>query len=208
MFENPQRVARVIHFFFFRSIKTMAPKAPPARRSSRLAAASSTPASPKRKAAATAPKSPAKKASKSLAWSESAGVGDRDGAWGIGGAAGFVLQYAGAFLLLTCCPAVVIYLYVKRGHLKGREAERIEREFGRRSFVVEQTISPTTLSHPPLREVSLPLFSPKLQNKKPQLARHHQVRRLPCALLLLGLQSRPQRYRSRLAHTFQQGSED
>ena len=88
----------------------------PARRSSRLAtavAAKTTPASPKRKAAASStPKSAPKKAatSSSKSWADTAGVGDRDGAWGIGGAAGFVLQYAGAFILLTCCPAFVIYL--------------------------------------------------------------------------------------------------
>lgn len=76
----------------------------PPRRSSRLAAAaSSSPA--KSKASSSAPSS-------SKSWADSAGVGDRDGAWGIGGAAGWVLQYAGAFLLLTCCPAFVIYLYV------------------------------------------------------------------------------------------------
>ena len=87
--------------------------ATPARRSSRLAtAASSTPASPKRKpTSASTPKSAPKKASSSSkSWADSAGVGDRRGAWGIDGGAGFVLQYAGAFLLLTCCPAVVIYL--------------------------------------------------------------------------------------------------
>ena len=83
----------------------------PARRSSRLAAAS-TPVSPKRKpSSASTPKAAPEKASKSSkSWADSAGVGDRDGAWGIGGLAGFVLQNAGAFLLLTCAPAFVIYL--------------------------------------------------------------------------------------------------
>ena len=81
----------------------------PARRSSRLAAAA---ASPKRKpsAASTPNSAPENASTSSKSWADSAGVGDRDGAWGIGGAAGFVLQYAGAFLLLTCAPAFVFYL--------------------------------------------------------------------------------------------------
>lgn len=37
-------------------------------------------------------------------------LGDRNGVWGISGAAGAALSLAGTLLLMCCCPAFAIYL--------------------------------------------------------------------------------------------------
>ena len=51
-------------------------------------------------------------AKKEKLWSESAGAGDRDGAFlGLSGHLGAAVAMAGAILLMTLCPAVVIYVY-------------------------------------------------------------------------------------------------
>ncbi len=43
-------------------------------------------------------------------WAETHGVGDHSGAWGLTGAAGIALAYAGALLLMVGCPAFAIYM--------------------------------------------------------------------------------------------------
>ena len=43
-------------------------------------------------------------------WAETAGTGDRHGAWGLGGTAGNVIAYTGTIALLLLCPCVAIYL--------------------------------------------------------------------------------------------------
>ncbi len=49
-------------------------------------------------------------AQKAKEWCDTDGTGDRHGAWGIGGTAGWVISYVGTVLLLLLCPLVVIYL--------------------------------------------------------------------------------------------------
>jgi hypothetical protein len=46
----------------------------------------------------------------SKSWAETHGVGDHSGAWGLTGAAGTALAYAGAVALMVGCPAFAIYL--------------------------------------------------------------------------------------------------
>lgn len=43
-------------------------------------------------------------------WYETDGTGDRQGAWGLGGAAGKAVAYSGTVLLLLLCPGTIIYL--------------------------------------------------------------------------------------------------
>ncbi len=46
----------------------------------------------------------------SKSWAETHGVGDHSGAWGLTGAVGTALAYAGAVALMVGCPAFAIYL--------------------------------------------------------------------------------------------------
>ena len=46
----------------------------------------------------------------SKGWAETHGVGDHSGAWGLTGAVGTALAYAGAVALMVGCPAFAIYL--------------------------------------------------------------------------------------------------
>lgn len=46
----------------------------------------------------------------SKSWADTAGAGDRQGAWGVGGAAGVALSYGGTIALMVACPAFAIYL--------------------------------------------------------------------------------------------------
>ena len=43
-------------------------------------------------------------------WAETAGAGEHIGAWGIEGAAGAALAYAGTLALMIGCPAFAIYM--------------------------------------------------------------------------------------------------
>ena len=45
-----------------------------------------------------------------ISWAETHGAGDHSGAWGIEGAAGKALAYAGTMALMLCCPAFAIYV--------------------------------------------------------------------------------------------------
>ena len=58
-------------------------------------------------------------------WAETAGAGGHQGAWGLDGALGVAVQYAGAALLLVTTPAFAIYLCVAgRVGLGGGRAAR------------------------------------------------------------------------------------
>ena len=46
--------------------------------------------------------------SRKRTWSESDGTGDRQGVWGLSGAAGEALALAGTVILLVCCPFVAL----------------------------------------------------------------------------------------------------
>ena len=49
-------------------------------------------------------------------WADTAGAGDRDGAFlGISGRAGQSVAWTGAMLLMVLCPAVVVYVYAFAG---------------------------------------------------------------------------------------------
>ena len=51
----------------------------------------------------------------SRTWAETAGAGDRDGAFlGLTGTAGAAVALAGAITLMVACPAIVIYMYVNK----------------------------------------------------------------------------------------------
>ena len=50
-------------------------------------------------------------------WSESDGTGDRQGVWGLSGAAGEALALAGTIMLLVCCPFVALLTYEVRSLL-------------------------------------------------------------------------------------------
>ena len=41
-------------------------------------------------------------------WAETDGSGDRNGVWGVSGAAGEVLALIGTILLVVCCPFVAL----------------------------------------------------------------------------------------------------
>lgn len=45
-----------------------------------------------------------------ISWAETHGAGDHSGAWGIEGAAGKALAYAGTMALMLGCPAFAIYM--------------------------------------------------------------------------------------------------